>query len=516
MNTLAEVIKHNAQTYPDKVAFIFENRRYTFKQVNQRINSLINALASFGVKKGGRVAILSYNCPQYFEVFGLAKAGRVCVPLDNRSAGRELVYLINNCEANTLIVANEFIDKVSSIRPEIPLVKNIVCLNAIRPDMLNYEQLIADSPANEPAEAVDKDDPCLFTYTSGTTGRPKGAVCTHKSIIAECVLPCYDVTPDDICLCVMPLFHAGGSLGYVFPCFYAGAAIVVLRGFDERLVLQTIEREKITHTSLVPIMINRLLQYPDIGKYDLSSLRTIKYTGSPIAVEVLKTAIRRFGSIFFQAFGQTEANMISFLGKEDHKVTGSQREIRRLASAGKPIAMEQVRVVNDHDEDVPIGEVGEVIVRSPRVMKEYWKMPEATEETFKGGWLHTGDVGRMDEDGYLYLVDRKKDVIISGGENIYSKEIEDVLFLHPAVSEVAVIGAPDEKWGESVKAIVVLKEEAKATEEELINFCKEHLASWKKPKSVEFWHELSKNPAGKIMKAKIRDKYWQGGERRIH
>jgi acyl-CoA synthetase (AMP-forming)/AMP-acid ligase II len=516
VDTLAETIKRNAQVFPDKVAFVFENKGYTFKQLNERVNRLINGLANLGVTKGDRVAILSYNCHQYFEVFCIAKAGRICVPLDNRSAGRELVYLLNNSEASTLVIANEFADAVISIRPEIPLVKNIICLDAVREDMLNYEELIAGSPSDEPTEKVSESDPCALFYTSGTTGRPKGAIHTETSIIAEHMQPYYDVTSDDICLCVMPFFHSGGSMGYLFPCFHAGATIVVLRGFDEILILQTIERERVTSVSLVPVMIARLLQHPDIGKYDLSSLRTLKYTGAPMPVEVLKTGIRLLGSIFVQAFGQTEANSITALGKEDHRVTGSEKEIRRLGSAGKPIPNGKVRIVNDRDEDVAIDEVGEVVVRSPGMMTGYWKMPEETEATFKNGWLHTGDMARRDEDGYFYLVDRKKDVIISGGENIYSKEIEDVLYLHPAVSEAAVIGVPDEKWGEAVKAIIVLKRGMKAAEEEIIDFCKEHLASWKKPKLVEFWEELPKNPGGKIMKASIREKYWKGQVRRVH
>ncbi len=516
MNTLSEVINRNAQIYPDKTAFIFENNRYTFRQLNERVNRLINGLANLGVTKGDRVAILSYNCPQYFEVFGVAKAGRICVPLDSRSAGRELVYLLNNSKASTLVTANEFADAAISIRPEIPLVKNIICLDAVREDTLNYEELIAGSPSYEPTEEVIEDDPCLFIYTSGTTGRPKGAVHTHRSIIAECLVTYYDVAADDICLCVMPLFHSGGSMGYLFPCFHTGAAIVVLRRFDETQILQTIERESITHTSLVPTMITRLLQHPDIAKYDLSSLRTIKYTGAPMPVEVLKTGIRLLGSIFIQAFGQTEANSITALDKEDHKVTGSEKEIKRLGSAGRPVPSIRFRIVNELDEDVPVGEVGEVIVRSPGMMKGYWELPEETEAAFRNGWLHTGDMARADEDGYVYLVDRKKDVIISGGENIYSKEIEDILYLHPAVSEAAVIGVPDKKWGEAVKAVIVLKEGMKATEEEIIDFCKEHLASWKKPKLVEFWKELPKNPGGKIMKASIRERYWKGHERLVH
>ena len=517
MTTLGENIKRNAERYPEKVAFIFENKRYTFKQVNQRVNSLINALANLGVKKGDRVAILSYNCPQYFEVFGIAKGSRICVPLDSRSIGRELVYILNNSEAGTLIVANEFVDLVTSIRPEIPAVKNLICLDAIKDGLMNYEELIASYSSDEPTEKVVQDDPCALFYTSGTTGRPKGAIHTQKSMIAENFQPFHDVTTDDVCLCVMPFFHAGGSMGYMFPCFCSGATIVVHRRFDETLFLQTIEREKVTDTTLVPIMITRLLENPDIGKYDLGNLRTLRYTAAPIAVEVLKAGIRQLGNIYIQIYGLTEGNTVTYLDKEDHKVEGSEREIKRLGSVGKPLANGEVRIVNDCDEDVPVGQVGEVILRSsPGMMAGYWKLPTETRAIFRGGWLHTGDMGRMDEDAYIYLVDRKKDMIISGGDNIYSKEIEDVLYIHPAVSEAAVIGVPDKKWGESVKAVIVLKAGMEATEEEIIDFCKEYLASWKKPKSVEFWEELPKNSGGKIMKARIRERFWTGHWRKVN
>ncbi len=517
VTNLGENIIRNAERYPGKVAFIFENKRFTFKQVNQRVNSLINALANLGVRKGDRVAILSYNCPQYFEVFGIAKGSRICVPLDSRATGRELVYLLNNSEAGTLIVANKFVDLITSIRPEIPAVKNIICLDAIKDGLMNYEELIASYSSDEPTEKVAQDDPCVLFYTSGTTGWPKGAIHTQKSMIAENLQPFHDVTADDVCLSVMPFFHAGGSMGYVFPCFCSGATIVVHRRFDESLFLQTIERERVTNTTVVPIMITRLLENPDIGKYDLSSLRTLRYTAAPTPPEMLKAAIGQLGSIFVQIFGQTEANTVTFLAKEDHKVQGSEKEMKRLQSAGKPIANGEVRIVNDRDEDVPVGQVGEVILRgSPGIMKGYWKLPEETRAIFRGGWLHTGDMGKMDEDAFIYLVDRKKDMIVSGGDNIYSKEIEDVLHIHPAVSEAAVIGVPDQKWGESVKAVIVLKEGMEATGEEIIDFCKEQLASWKKPKTVEFWKELPKNSGGKIMKVRIRERFWRGHWRRVN
>jgi len=516
MQTLKDLLNRNAKTYPDKTAFIFGNKRYTFKEVNQRVNSLVNALASMGVRKGDRVGLLAYNCSQYFEVFNVAKAGMICVPLNYRSVARELVYLINNAEANTLILEKEFVNTILPIRHELVGVKNFICLDAAVENMASYEQLISSSPPDEPADNVEADDPCVLFYTSGTTGRPKGALHTHKSLLAEAAAVGQNFTPDDIALCVMPFFHVAGSAVYLFPAFASGATVVIHKKFEEVPILETIEREKVTYICLVPAMIIRLLERPDLDKYDLSSLHTIVYTGAPMPFEALKEGVKHFGKIFVQLLGQTETLNLTILNKEDHNIEGSAKETKRLESVGKPPRAGEVRIIDKQGHDVPAGEVGEIVARSDRMMKEYWKLPKETAEIMKGGWLHTGDLGRMDEDGYIYIVDRKKDMIISGGENIYSREVEEVLYSHPAVQEAAVVGVPDEKWGESVKAVIVLRKGMTATEDEIINFCKEHLASYKKPKSVEFWDSLPMTGSGKIMKAEIRDRYWKGYEKKVH
>jgi long-chain acyl-CoA synthetase len=516
IKTLKELLNKNAQIYSDKTAFIFENKRYTFKQVNQRINSLLNALASMGVRKRDRVAMLAYNCSQYFEVFNTAKAGMICVPLNYRSVGRELVYLINNSGANTLILEKEFVNTILPIRQEFGGVKNFICLDAAVENMASYEQLISSFPPDEPVDEVEADDPATLFYTSGTTGRPKGALHTHKSLLAEAAAVGQNFTPDDIALCVMPFFHVAGSAVYLFPAFASGATVVIHKKFDEIPILETIEREKVTYICLVPTMIIRLLEHPDLDKHDLSSLRTIAYTGAPMPFEALRRGVEHFGKIFVQLLGQTETLNLTILSKEDHNIEGTAKKIKRLESVGKPPRAGEVRLIDEQGHDVPAGEVGEIVARSARMMKEYWKLPKETAEIMKGGWLHTGDMGRMDEDGYIYIVDRKKDMIISGGENIYSREVEEALYTHPAVQEAAVVGVPDEKWGESVKAVVVLRKGMKATEDEIIDFCKEHLASYKKPKSVEFWDSLPMTGSGKIKKNEIRDRYWKGYEKKVH
>ena len=516
MKTLKEMLNENARRYADKTALVSENRSYTFEQVNRRINGLANGLTDLGVQKGDRVGILAYNCPQYFEVFGLAKAGMVCVPLNFRSAGRELAYLINNSGLNTLILESDFVDVVKSIRHQLAEVRNLICLDAEVEGMANYEELIASAPGGEPVDEVAADDPAALYYTSGTTGFPKGATHTHKSLLAEIAIHRDSFRRDDVVLCVMPFFHVGGSAAHLFPAYTYGATSVIQQTFDETEVLEAIEKHKITYVGLVPAMIIRLLEHPSLDQYDLSSLRTIMYVGAPMPVDALKRGLARFGNVFIQLFGQTETLNVALLAREEHTVSGSERERRRLGSAGKPLGIGEVRIVDHLGHDVPQGEAGEILARSDRMMIGYWGKPQETAETITGGWLHTGDVGRMDEDGYIYLVDRKKDMIISGGENIYSREVEEVLYTHPAILEAAVVGVPDEKWGESVKAVVVLKEGATACEEEIIDFCKEYLAGYKKPRSVEFRDSLPKTGSGKIKKGEIREEYWKGQERKIH
>src|SRR5512141_2262057 len=306
MQTLKELLNHHANAYATKPAFIGPNYRHTFREVNERINRLNNALAALGVRRGDRVGILAYNCPQVFEVFGLAKAGRLAVPRSFRSVGREMTYLIQNSGLHSLVVEKEFVPLIESIRSDIPCVQNFICLDANVPGMLNYETLLARSSPAEPEDPVMPGDPCIIFYTSGTTGRPKGAVHTHKSILAETRVPFRDLSPEDTALCVMPFFHVGGSAAHLFPAFAAGATLVTLQKFDETRVLEAIARDKVTYVYLVPAMILRVLEHPNLAQYDLSSLRTVAYTGAPIPIEVLKKGIARLGQVFIQFLGQTE------------------------------------------------------------------------------------------------------------------------------------------------------------------------------------------------------------------
>ena len=334
---------------------------------------------------------------------------------------------------------------------------------------------------------------------------------THRHVVSNAITGVIElkVSYNDKAIISFPMYHISceDNIGRHF--FMPNTLFIKREGqFDPKEVLELISTEKITMCQLVPTMINTLLQYPEIDRYDLSSLRLIMYAAAPMPVELLKRALRTFKCGFAQFYGQTESGpLTTILQPEDHVLEGSERQLQKLGSAGRPVLSYEIRVVDAEGKDISVGEVGEIIVKSEAMMKGYWKLPRESAKKLKGRWLHTGDLGRFDEDGYLYIVDRKDDMIISGGVNIYPREVEEVLYQHPSVLEASVIGVPDDYWGEAVKAIIVLEERAHASEEEIIQFCKERIAGYKKPKSVEFWSELPKNPQGKILKRAIRERF---------
>ena len=348
-------------------------------------------------------------------------------------------------------------------------------------------------------------------FTAGTTGKPKGAMRTHRHVLSNAITGVIElkVSYDERTLISFPMYHVAceDNIGRHF--FMPNTIFIRREGqFNPKEVLELLSTEKITMCQFVPTMINALLQFQDIGRYDLSSLRLILYAGAPMPVELLKRALQRFKCGFAQLYGQTESGpLTTILHPEDHVLSGSEKQLEKLASAGTPLVNYEIRIVDGQGKDVPVGEVGEIIGRSEAMMIGYWELPMETAEKLKDGWLYTGDLGKFDEDGYLYIVDRKGDMIISGGVNIYPREVEEVLYQHPSVIEASVIGIPDNYWGETVKAIIVPKENAVTSEEDIIRFCGEHLAGYKKPKSVEFWKELPKSPQGKILKKDIRKRF---------
>ncbi|MBA7653635.1 Long-chain-fatty-acid--CoA ligase [subsurface metagenome] len=519
IGTYADVIYRNALLYADQEAFIYGSERITFAEFNARVNSLIHALQAAGVKKGNVIGILSWNCLEYADVYGAAmKGGFIASPFNPRLQASELDYLINYSEANTLFVGPELVEIVNSLRSHLPKVKHFISFEGSAPNMIAHGDLLATHSRQEPDVQVDEDDPVGIIYTSGTTGVPRGALYTHRRFMEDSKTRVIDtgMQPGDKHILISPLFHIAGNT-YFRASLYSGGCDVILKFFDPAATLQIIQNERATHIELVPTHLIAMLSQPDVDKYDISSMKLMWYAASPMPLEVLKKGIKAFGPIFAQGYGQTESGpMISCLSKEDHNVLDRpEEEQKKLMSAGKPDIGVHVRIVDDHGNDVKPGELGEIIVRSKQIMVGFWRKPDETSKTITDGWLHTGDVGYYDEKGYIYIVDRKRDMIVSGGENVYPREVEEIVYQHPSVLEVAVIGIPDPYWVEGVHAVVTLKEGASLTAEELIDFCKQRLARYKAPKSVEFVNSLPKNPAGKILKRQLRGKYWERLERKI-
>jgi long-chain acyl-CoA synthetase len=367
---------------------------------------------------------------------------------------------------------------------------------------------------------VGEDDSCIIYYTSGTTGVPRGALCSHRQRIEDTRTKALQLNtkPKDRHILIMPLFHIGGS-GNCWTYFYVGGCNIITaeRVFDPAATMRAIQDEKATDIHIVPTHLVSILALPDLKTYDVTRLKRIWYAASPMPTELLRKGVEVFGPIFMQCYGQSESGPdITFMSSEDHDVLGlPAEEQRRLASCGRPCMGVHVRIVDAEGLDVPQGVVGEIVAKSKRIMTGYWRKPEDTKNVLIDGWLHTGDMGYYDEKGYLYIADRKKDMIVSGGENIFPREVEEVLYQHPAVLEAAVIGIPDEYWVESAHAVVTLKKGMDASDKELIEFCKQRLARYKAPKSVEFVSALPKNASGKIMKREIRERYWQGKERKV-
>jgi acyl-CoA synthetase (AMP-forming)/AMP-acid ligase II len=478
------------------------------------VNSLIHALHSSEVKKGDGIGILSWNCLEYMDVYGAAmKGGFIASPFNPRLHSEELEYLITYSEANTLFVDPELAPTVNSMRSRLSRVKHYISFGGAAPDMLSHHELLTRHPPDEPEGEVSRDDPLLIFYTSGTTGMPRGALYTHYRKLDNTRIKALEmgVKPGDRHIMVLPFFHIGGD-SHVWPFFLVGGCNVIMpqRSFDPVPVLQAIQDEKATDIQIVPTQLNAILSRQELKNYDLSSLNRIYYAASPMPVELLRKGLAIFGPIFSQGYGQTESGpQITSLPRKAHQVLDRPLEEQKvLGSCGQPSLGVHVRVVDEKNNDVEPGVVGEIIAQSDSIMVEYWHRPKETSEALVDGWLHTGDLGYYDEKGFIYIVDRKKDMIVTGGENVYSREVEEVLYAHTAIAEVAVIGVPDPEWVERVHAVIALKADATAAENEIIAFCKEHLASYKAPKSVEFLDSLPKNPQGKILKKEIRAKYW--------
>ncbi len=506
---ISDLMTFSALRFKDKTAFEDEFRKLTFVEADKRAKALGTALHGMGVRKGDRVALLLYNCCEFAELLlGLPKSGFVVVPLNYRLAGKELEYIIHNSDANTLIFGEEFTETVEAIRPSIP-VKNFIVLGRRQTDAHEYEKLILNAPSREVSADIDEKDIAYIIYTSGTTGYPKGAMLTHKNVIANLINHSLEVQPQahNVIFNLPPLYHVAGET-MMMVHFLFGCTSIMLKQFDAAQVLQVTHKKKPNVLHLLPAMQNMVINHPDVGKYDFSFVDLIPYGGSSIMVSQLKRSMEIFGCRFIQFAGQTEAGAaLSCLRPEDHITEGPEYAMRRLGSAGRELKFTQVKIVDRDGNEVPPNTPGEEIARGDNVMKGYWNLPEATRETIVNGWLHTGDICLRDEGGCIYYVDRIKDMIIRGAENVYPRQIEEVIASHPSVMDVAVIGVPDERMGEEIMAVVVLKKDRSLTDVEIVRLVEKNLARYKKPRYVEFVSALPKNPSGKILKRELRQTF---------
>ncbi len=515
MNT-TEFLSIATAICPEKIATHFEGKLYTFSQLNDRINRLANALLKLGISKGDRVAMLQVNCNQCVETyFAVAKLGAIYMPLNFRVKGPELTYMLNNSEANTLFVGERYIDLVTSTSSGLTSVQHFISIESKRNGMLYYEDMLSSSPAEEVATDINDDDTTILMFTAGTTGQPKGVMLSHNSFaiyVLENVTPA-DPELEERNILTVPLYHVAG-IQAMMAAIYGGRTLVMERQFEAKEWMKLVEAEKVNRAMMVPTMLKQVMDNPDFGKHDLSSLQVITYGAAPMPLEVIKKALDLFpGVSFINAFGQTEtASTITTLSPEDHIISGSEEErekkLKRLSSIGRPMSDVEMKIVDEEGHELPSGEVGEILARGPRVMTGYWRDEEKTEKTIdKEGWVHTGDIGYTDEDGYFFLAGRATDMIIRGGENIAPEEVEAVLHSYPKIEEAAVIGVPDEEWGEQPRAVVVLKPGGKVTAEEIMEYCRERMSSFKRPRSVIFVDELPRNPMGKVLKRVLREQY---------
>jgi long-chain acyl-CoA synthetase len=514
--TVGDILRYHGKTRSERVAIYFEGQRLSYGDLDRRSNQIANALIAEGLRPQARIAILCKNSPAFFELwFGAAKANVVLVPVNFRLAPPEVAYIVEHARAELLFVGADFYPLVRQIAHELKSVRRIIALDGPHAAFTDYVAWAVGQSQSDPARPVSISDCAIQMYTSGTTGHPKGVQLSHANLLtllpgALCQLGAWH--ENDVSLVCMPLFHIGGS-GWALVGLYRGVENVLLRDPDPVAILRVIPEFRITKVFLVPALLLFLLQVPQCQATDFSSLELILYGASPAPIDLVRNARRVFGCGLAQLYGLTETTgAITYLPPEDH----GEHAIVRLKSCGKPMAGVEIRVVDALGKDVAIGEVGEIVCRSPQVMLGYWNEPEATEGSIRDGWFYTGDAGYLDQDGYVYIYDRVKDMIISGGENIYPAEVESALFGHPAVADVAVIGVPDDKWGESARAIVVKKPGVDVKPEELIDFARKRIAAYKVPRSVDFVDALPRNAAGKILKRALRKPYWADQERQVH
>ena len=520
LNTLGEIVEQQACRLSDKVVYRFEGRSTSYATFNRHAKQIANALTAAGVKHGDRIAHLGKNTDFYFEIlFAATKIGAVMVPVNWRLAGPEIVYILNDCGAKVLFVGPEFVDLVRGLDRELHSIALYVGLEgncAFWPNFESWRDMHADT---SPVVSIYPNDVAIQMYTSGTTGRPKGAMLTHESLLGLRRLAADDQpewsrwTEMDIGLVAMPVFHIGGTSSGM-QVLINGATGVITREFDVSRVLDFVERDRISKIFLVPAAMQIIVRNPRAREIDYSCIRHISYGAAPMPLELLRECIDVFGCGFVQMYGMTETSgTIVALPPEDHDPRGTPR----MRSAGKPLQGVELAIVDESGTPLPPHTIGEIATRSVGNMAGYWNLPEASAAALgHDGWLRTGDAGYLDEDGYLYIHDRVKDMIVSGGENVYPAEVENAIFGHPDVADVAVIGVPDEKWGEAVKAIVVLKPGRTLNSADILAWTRSRIASFKVPKSVGSTEVLPRNASGKLLRRALREPFWAGRDRRVN
>ena len=514
MNT-TEFLTISAAIVPDRMAMIFEGRRISFEELQSRVNRLANALADLGVGAGDRVAMLQVNCNQYIEAyFAAAKLDAVFVPINYRTREDELTHMLNDAAPKAIFAGGRYVSLVEHCSKNVESLRHFITLEDDVEGWHSYDALLEGAEDFERFPEGDDDDLTMILFTSGTTSFPKGVMLSHDSFssyILSTVTPA-DPFEEDTNILTVPLYHIAGVQS-VMAAIFGGRTLLIQRQFEAKEWMELVEQEHATRAMMVPTMLKMLMDHPEFHEHDLTSLEVITYGAAPMPVPVIRQAIKEFpGTYFINAFGQTEtAATITMLPPEDHVLEGDEEEIERklkhLGSIGKPLDDVEVAIFDEDGHPVTLGETGEIAARGARLMKGYWNQEDATTETIRGGWLFTGDLGYQDEDGYIYLAGRARDFIKRGGEMVSPEEVEQVIQSHEAVEEAAIIGVPDLDWGERVRALVVLRNGAQASEDDISEYCRQRLASFKKPESVVFCEELPRNQMGKVLKRILKEEY---------
>lgn len=497
-----------AKLYPNRDCVIDGERRFTFRQCHNRWNRFSNALIKLGVKKGDRLGVILKNSVEIFDSYAAgAIMGTVVSPVNFRLPASGIKAILQDQQCTVLLVDREFLDIVNSIKSDLGFIKNFICVGANAPGYIEYESLIKTSSTDDPDVEFSPDDPAVIIYTTGTTGEAKGALATRQIQLYRLIENSTELKDNytDVYLNAMPLFHIGVnvSLGFLYRC----ASNVMQRDWDPKEFCRLVQEEKVTKVTMAPALINFVVNWPDTSKYDLSSLKLVFYGAAPMPLETLMRGYEVLhGTEFQQGYGSSESFTAVMLYPEEHQaaLNGGDKEKKRLRAAGRQGVLSFAKIVDDYGNDVKPGEIGEILLGGGMIFKEYWNRPEATAKALKDGWFHTGDLGTLDEKGYIYLIDRKNFMIITGGENVYPNQVENVLFSHPKIAQAAVLGVPDKTWGEIVKAVIVLQQGQTSTAEEIIDYCRDKIANYAKPKVVEFTKALPMTPMGKVDKPMLK------------